>query len=167
MMASDKSEVGTEIVFTRTFRARRERVWEAWTEPEILKMWWGPRGFTIPVYRVDLRVGGEYFSYMRSPDGKDYCSTGVYKEVVPRERLVFTDSFADEDGNAVPATYYDMPGEWPMETLVTVELKEDGEMTEVRMISNGSPEGMGSELAREGWNESFDKLGEYLEISGM
>ncbi len=151
------------MVFTRTFHAKRERVWEAWTDPEILKMWWGPKGFTTPVYRLDLRVGGDYFSCMRSPDGKDYCSTGVFKEVVPLDRLVLTDSFADADGNVVPASHYGMPGEWPMETLVTVEFKEDGEITEIRMVSSGSPEGMASEMARAGWNESFDKLEEYLE----
>lgn len=150
------------MVFTRAFHASRRRVWEAWTDPEVLKLWWGPKGFTTPVYRIDLRVGGAYFSCMRSPDGKDFCSTGTFKEVVPMERLVYTDSFADEDGNAVPASHYGMPGEWPMETLVTLELTEDGETTKITMRSSGSPEGMASEMARAGWNESFDKLEEYL-----
>jgi uncharacterized protein YndB with AHSA1/START domain len=88
---------------------------------------------------------------MRSPDEMDFCSAGVFKEVVPMDRLVLIDSFADSDGNVVPASHYGMPGEWPMETVVTVELKEDGEMTELRMVSSGSPEGMASEMARAGW----------------
>src|SRR5207249_10001297 len=68
-------------------------------DPERAKRWWGPEGFTAPFIKIDLRVGGKYLFCMRSPDGKDYWSTGVYREIVPLQRIVSTDSFADEKGD--------------------------------------------------------------------
>ncbi len=106
--AKEKNE---DIIITRMFDAPREIVWKAWTDPELTKRWWGPKNFTAPVIRIDLRVGGKYLNCMRGPDGKDYWSTGIYREIVPRERLVMTDSFADEKGNVVPASYYGMTGD--------------------------------------------------------
>jgi len=94
-----------ELVITRTFDAPRELVWQAWTEPDRLMRWWGPKGFTAPVCTVDLRVGGRYLSCMRSPEGQDYWSTGVYQELVAPARLVYTDSFADEQGKWVVTAY--------------------------------------------------------------
>src|SRR2546426_2253062 len=65
-----------ELRIVRVFDAPRERVWKAWTDPEQVKSWWGPRSFTAPFAKIDLRVGGKYLYCMRSPDGKDYWSTG-------------------------------------------------------------------------------------------
>src|SRR5437773_7933520 len=72
-----------ELRIVRVFDAPRERVWKAWTDPDRVKSWWGPRSFTAPFAKIDLRVGGKYLYCMRSPDGKDYWSTGVYREIVP------------------------------------------------------------------------------------
>lgn len=99
---------GSELVLTRVFDAPRERVWKAWTQPEEVKRWWGPKGFTAPFVTIDFRVGGKYLYCMRAPDGKDYWSTGVYREIVPLEKIVATDSFADPEGNVVSATHYGM-----------------------------------------------------------
>ncbi len=93
-----------ELVITRIFDAPRELVWQAWTDPKQLVKWWGPKNFTAPVAKIDLRVGGKYLYCMRSPESQDYWSTGTYREVVPPERLVCTDSFADADGNVVPGS---------------------------------------------------------------
>ncbi len=151
-----------EIIITRTFDAPRELVWKAWTDPESMKRWWGPKNFTAPVSRIDLRVGGKYLSCMRGPDGKDYWSTGIYREIVPRERIVVTDSFADEQGNVVPASHYGMEGDWPLELLVTVTLEKAGGRTKMTLRHAGIPAGKMRELCETGWNESFDKLAEYL-----
>lgn len=78
-------------------------------------IWWGPEDFTSPVSKIDLRVGGEYLKCMRSLDDKDFWSKGVYREIVAFERLVMTDSFADENGNTVPASYYGMSKDFPLE----------------------------------------------------
>jgi uncharacterized protein YndB with AHSA1/START domain len=108
------------LVITRVFNAPRELVWKAWTDPELVKHWWGPRYFTAPVIKIDLRVGGRYLYDMRSPDGQDFWSTGTYSEIVPLERIVATDSFADEEGHIVPASHYGLSGDFPSQMLLTV-----------------------------------------------
>ncbi len=107
-----------ELVITRVFSAPWEKVWKAWTEPELVKQWWGPKDFTTPVSQINLRVGGKLLYCMRSPEGKDYWGTGIYKELVPMERIVVTDSFADEHGNVVPGTVYGMSAGFPLEMVL-------------------------------------------------
>lgn len=151
-----------ELLITRIFDAPRELVWKAWTDPEHFKLWWGPKDFTCPFCEMDLRVGGKYLNCMRSPEGRDYWTTGVYKEIVPFERIVYTDSFADAEGNAVPATDYGMSPDFPLETLVTVTFEDDQGKTKMTLTHVGMPVGETSEQAGAGWNESFDKLAESL-----
>ncbi|CAG0981758.1 MAG: SRPBCC domain-containing protein [Candidatus Methanoperedens sp.] len=151
-----------ELVITRIFDAPRELVWKSWTEPERVKRWWGPKGFTAPFCKIDLRVGGVFLYCMRSPEGKDYWSTGVYRVIVPMERIVCTDSFSDEEGNVVPATYYGMSPDFPLEMLVTVTFEESGGKTKLILRHTGIPHGADQEGAEQGWNESFDKLAEIL-----
>ena len=153
-----------ELVITRVFDAPRELVWKAWTEPERFMQWWGPKGFTSPVCKIDLRVGGKYLNCMRSPEGKDYWSTGVYREVVEPERIVCTDSFADAEGNVVPATHYGMSPDSPLEMLVRVTFEEHEGKTKLTLQHVGIPAGEMSELTGAGWNESFDKLAESLKV---
>jgi len=152
-----------EMIITRVFNAPRERVWEAWTNPEVLMKWWGPKRYTTPVSKIDLRVGGAYLSCMRSPGGKDYWSTGVYREIVKPERLVMTDSFADEKGRVMPASYYGMKGEWQMELLIQVAFEVQDGKTKLTLRHIGLPADMNAEMAKAGWMESFDKLDELLE----
>jgi uncharacterized protein YndB with AHSA1/START domain len=152
----------SELIITRVFEAPRELLWKAWTDPESSKRWWGPKNFTSPVSKIDLRVGGKYLSCMRSPEGQEFWSTGVYREIVPLERLVLTDSFADEDGNVVQASHYGMPGDWPLELLVTVTFETVGNETKMVLRHAGIPSGTMLDNTRTGWNESFDKLAELL-----
>jgi uncharacterized protein YndB with AHSA1/START domain len=152
-----------DLVITRLFDAPRELVWMAWTESERMMRWWGPKGFTSPVSNIDLRVGGEYLNCMRSPEGKDHWSKGVYREIVVPERLVMTDSFADDKGNTVPATYYGMSKDFPLEMLITVLFEEHDSKTKLTLRHIGMPAGADSEGAEQGWSQSFDKLDEYLE----
>lgn len=150
-----------ELIITRVFDAPVELVWKAWTEPEHFKNWWGPRNFTAPACKIDFRVGGKYHCCMHSPDGKDFWSTGVYREIVLMEKIVYTDSFADEKGNVVPASYYEMSGDnWPLEMTVTFE--ENGGKTKMTLKHVGIPVGEMKEMTGVGWNESFDKLAESL-----
>lgn len=155
-----------DILITRSFDAPKERLWKAWTEPEHFMRWWGPKGFSAPYSTIDLRVGRKYLNCMRGPgpDGvvRDYWSTGVYREIIPMKRLVCTDSFADCMGNVVPASYYGMPGDWPLEFTVTVEFGEHGGKTEMTLRHEGIPEGRMKEECEAGWNESFDKLADSL-----
>ncbi len=146
-----------ELIIERVFTAPRALVWKTWTEPERLMRWWGPKGFTAPVIKNDLRVGGKYLYLMRGPDGKDYWSAGVYREVIPMERIVATDSFADEKGNIVPASHYGLSAEYPMELMITVTFEDRRGKTKLTIRHAGHPAG-DAELAREGWNQSLDKF---------
>ena len=156
----EPNQDGTELTITRVFDAPRERVWQAWTEPEQVMRWWGPEGYTSPSCRIDLRVGGAYLFCMRSPEGRDYWSTGTYSEIVPLERLVCTDSFADAKGNVVPASYYGMEEDFPLELQVTVTLEDQGSTTAMTLRHAGFPPGPLVEMTSAGWNQSFDKLAE-------
>ncbi len=150
------------LVITRTFDAPIARVWKAWTDPAMLAKWWGPKGFTAPVVTMDFRVGGKYHFCMRSADGQDFWSTGTYKEIVPLRKIVCSDSFADADGNVVPASYYGMKEDIPEELLITVEFTEENGKTTMTLTHLGLPLGEMSEMASTGWSEFFDKLVEAL-----
>lgn len=152
-----------ELIIDRIFEAPRELVFRAWTDPELFMRWWGPKDFTSPFCKMDFRVGGRYHFSLRSPDGKDYWSTGEYREIVPPSRLVFTDSFADDKGNAVPASYYGMEVDWPEELVVTLIFEEvDSRRTRMILTHTGMPPGEVVEMTGASWNESFDKLQKLL-----
>ncbi len=151
-----------DLVIIRVFDAPRELVWKAWTEVERVKQWWGPKDFSAPFVKIDLKVGGEYLYCMSSPEGKDYWSKGNFQEVVPPQRLVLTDSFADEKGNTVPASYYGMSPDFPLETVVTVTFAEyEGNRTKLALGYPGIP-AKEFDNAMEGWNQSFNKLAGFL-----
>ena len=96
---------------------------------------------------------------MRSPEGRDYWSAGVFKEIVPLERIVYTDCFSDEKGNIVHASEHGLPGNgWPMEMRVTVTFEDLGGKTKMTVHHIGHPAGEVSEMASAGWNQSLDKL---------
>jgi uncharacterized protein YndB with AHSA1/START domain len=99
---------------------------------------------------------------MRSPEGKDYWSTGVYRAIGRLERLVYTDSFSDEKGDVVPATHYGLPGDMPLQMLVTVTFEDLGGKTKLTLRHEGLPPGQMTDLTGQGWNSSFDKLAESL-----
>ncbi len=152
------------LVIERIFDAPRELVWKAWTDPEQVMRWWGPKGYTSPACRIDFRVGGTYLFCMRSPEGQDIWSTGVYREIVPMERFVCTSSFGDEHGNVVPASHYGMSADFPLEMLGTVTFEELDGKTKMTLRHAGLP-GEIRDGAQQGWNESFDKLAESLAVA--
>lgn len=81
-----------EIVLTRVFDAPRELVWNAWTDPEQVVQWWGPKGFTMTIHEMDVRPGGVWRNTMHGPDGTDYPNKSVFIEVVKPERIVYSHS---------------------------------------------------------------------------
>jgi uncharacterized protein YndB with AHSA1/START domain len=152
-----------EIVIARVFDAPRNLVFKAWTEPERLMRWWGPQGFTAPVCRTDPRPGGVFHCCMRSPEGTDFWSKGVYREVAEPERIVCTDFFSDDAGNVVEPTRYGMSAGWPREALLTLTFAEQAGKTRLTLRhSVGSAPASEREMCQQGWNESLDKLAGYL-----
>src|SRR5713226_4513674 len=139
-----------EIVLTRVFDAPRHLVFDAFSKPELLKRWCGPRGWSLVVCRVDLKVGGGFRFMLRGPDGKEMGMRGVYREIVPPERSVHMESF---DG-------------YPGESQVTVVFVEQGGKTTLTAtVLYPSKEGRDAVIKdgiEHGAAESYDKLAELL-----
>lgn len=98
----------TQILITRTFNAPRHLVYRAWTSPELIKRWWSGGHGEVTVAEVDLRVGGTWRYALVTPEGYEVGFHGVYREVVPNERIVCTEAYEgipDPDGNAAVCTY--------------------------------------------------------------
>jgi len=158
---SDSTINDDAVVIERTFEAAVDLIWKMWTDPEQFKQWYGPQGFTVPVADMDMRVGGKRLICMASPDGSmKMWTTGEYTEIVPNERLVYTESMADENGNVVSPSAMGMPDGYPATTEVTVLLEELGGRTKMVMTHAGVPASSG---AGGGWEQAFDKLVEHIE----
>ena len=84
---------GNELVLERVIDAPRETLFKAWTDPELMKQWFVPKPWTLSRVETDVRPGGASLVVMRSPEGQEFPNKGVYLEVVPNERLVFTDAY--------------------------------------------------------------------------
>jgi len=164
-----KSSQATEedFVISREFDAPRELVWRAFTDPEHMKHWWGPKGFTVHLSKMDLRPGGTYHYCMQSPDGHDMWGKFVYREVEAPKRLVFVNSFSDENGGL---TRHPMSPTWPLEMLSTFTLVErEGKTTLTirwtplnaneteRTTFDGGRAGM-----QQGWGGTLDQLAAFL-----
>jgi uncharacterized protein YndB with AHSA1/START domain len=143
-----------ELVFTRVFDAPRELVWKAWTDPKIMKEWYGPKMFTNTVCELDVRVGGAWRIVMRGPDGAEYPGGGVYREVVKPERLVFTSEATDKEGKII------------LKGLATVMFAEEGGKTKLtlRVRATAMVDYAVAYLGgmEAGWAQSLDGLAEEL-----
>jgi len=143
---------GREFVITRTFDAPRQVVWQAFTEVDRLVQWWGPKGFTMRVAKLDLRPGGVFHYGMRSPTGHEMWGRFVYREVVAPERLVFVVSFSDADGGV---TRHPMSATWPLEVLNTVTLAEERGKT--TLTQSGGPINA-SDVERRTFEGAFEQM---------
>jgi len=148
------------VVIERIFNASVDLIWQMWTDPGHFKNWYGPNGFTVPVASMDLRVGGKRHICMASSDGKmKMWTVGEYKEIVLNERLVYTESPSDEDGNVVSPSAMGMPAGYPALTEVIVSFEDLGGQTKMVMTHVGVPAASG---AGSGWEQAFGKLAEYI-----
>ena len=154
------------VVIERTFDAPTDLIWQMWTEPKHFKAWYGPGGATVPVARMDVRVGGARLvcMEMETPDGPTQMwFTGEYREIVRNKRLVYTESMSDEDGNVLPPSDTGMPEGHPTTTEVIVELEDVAGRTKMVMTHAGLPE---DSPGAAGWAMAFDKLAAYVEEQG-
>jgi uncharacterized protein YndB with AHSA1/START domain len=145
------------LVITRSFDAPRDLVFKAWTEPERLLQWWGPKGFTNTFQEIDVRPGGVWRFVMHGPDGVDYQNRIIYDEIVKPERLVYTHG-SGEEGD---------PGQFQ----VTVTFAEQGGKTKLtmRMLFESAAERdkvIKEFGAIEGANQTLDRLEEHLAKMG-
>ena len=148
--AAKKQETSSRppaLVIKRTFDAPRDLVWKAWSDPEQARQWWGPNGFTLPFVEMDQRPGGKWRAQMRGPDGKDMWQHGVYREIVPPEKTVYTFIWDAEPNQ---------------EMLVTVLFAARGDKTDMTFRQEGfrsTDEKAGHE---DGWNQTFDRMAAHL-----
>ena len=154
------------IVVTRIIDAPVELVWKAWTEPEHVMLWWGPRHFTSPSCQIDLRVGGKYIFCMRAPKemgGQDQYTAGVYQKIVLMEYLEFTQYLSDKDGSKIDPVQAGMPPDFPAETRTVVTFKRlRGDMTELTVTEYEWPVSQMMVYSIAGLNQCIDKLIESL-----
>jgi uncharacterized protein YndB with AHSA1/START domain len=147
------------LEISRLFNAPRELVYAAWTDPKQLAQWWGPKGFTNPRCEVDVRPGGKIHIDMRAPDGVVYPMAGAFREVIPPEKLVFTSSALDADGNPIfvnlNTVSFDDFGDG--RTMLTVRAQVIEQTAEAAQYLKGM---------NLGWSLTIDRLEAFVNASG-
>ncbi len=147
-----------DVRIERIFNAPIDLVWAMWTEAEHFANWYGPMGATIPKADMDVQVGGRRHiaMEMETPGGPmKMFFVGEYREVEPKTRLVYTESMADAEGNAITSEQMGMPAGAPMETAIMVELEDQGDRTRMVMTHIGVP---ADSPGAQGWAMAIDKM---------
>jgi uncharacterized protein YndB with AHSA1/START domain len=155
------------LVISRVFNAPRELVWKAFTDPEQMNQWWGTRGLTTRVHRLDPRPGGTFIYSQRTAEGKETWGKWVYREIVAPERFTVVNSSTDESGNPVPPPFNPA---WPLEMLTTATFTERGGRTTLEIWTTplNATESQrrafdeGRKFMEGGFNATLDRLDEYL-----
>ena len=138
------------LALTRSYPVAPESVWRAWTDPEAVKRWWGPGpGEPVALAELDVRVGGRFRIVFGGPDGTAHECAGVYREVVPNRKLVFTWTWP----NSSPER----------ESLVTLTLRPAGSGTELHFVHEQFFDEAVRDGHKQGWTDALDKLGRFLQ----
>lgn len=141
-----------ELTLSRHIAAPRVAVWRCWTEPELIKQWFTPRPWTTPVVEIDLRPGGASYMLFRGPNGEEFPNRGIYLEVVPQQRLVFTDAYVEAW----------VPSAEPFMTAIATFADEDGGTRYEARVRHWSQEAM-QRHADMGFHDGWGKAAEQLE----
>ena len=144
---STAAAVKPSLTIKRRFNAPPEKVFSAWTDPEKVKRWMGPDAVVVLSAESDLRTGGRYRWIMKSPDGEQHDVSGLYREVVPNEKLVFTWAW-----KSTPER----------ESLVTITLKKDGDGTVMTLQHEQFFDEEARDRHNQGWTGAMDELEAYL-----
>ena len=148
---------GPELVFSRRFAAPVAAVYRAWTDPEQLVHWWGPKGFSLTIQRMELAVGGHWDYILHGPDGTDYPNQAVFEEIVPQVRLVFF----NRGGHVTDAH---------LTSRMTASFNGQGNQTTVllqmQFESMEALERAQARGAKQGGDQSFERLARWLETDG-
>ena len=155
-----------DVQIERTFDAPIDLIWAMWTESEQFAGWYGPTGATIPRAEMDVRVGGRRHIAMAmdTPNGPmQVFFVGVYQEVDPKTRLVYTEAMADGDGNALTAEQMGMPAGSPMETSIVVELADLGGGTSMVLTHVGVA---ADSPGAQGWAMAMEKFDAQVAAAG-
>ena len=163
---TDDSTSQDAVVIERILDAPVDLVWQMWTEPEHFKAWYGPDGATIPVAKMDVRAGGGRLVCleMDTPGGlMQMWFTGQYREVVENQRLIYTESMSDENGNVLSPSEMGMPHGHPATTKVIVELEDLGGRTKMVLTHIGIA---ADSAGNAGWTMALSKLAAHVKAQG-
>jgi uncharacterized protein YndB with AHSA1/START domain len=155
------------MVLTRTFDAPLEKVWQAWSDAELVKQWWGPQGFTCPVADMDFREGGTSLVCMRAPaeyGGQDMYNTWTYTKIMPMQRIEFVQHFTDADRNRLNPASLGLPPDIPAEVPHVLEFRRlDDGRTEFTVTEYGYGSDQTVEMSKGGMNQCLDKMAALVE----
>lgn len=158
---------GRPFIISRTFNAPASRVWKAWTQPDDLRQWFGPKCCTMTDIKMDLKPGGSCHCCIRPPGGPEMWGKFIYREIAEPKRLVYAQHFSDRAGGI---TRHPGSPTWPLQMLTTVTFTEQDGKTTVTVNwapLNPSDEerktfDSAHEVMNQGWGGSFDQLADYL-----
>jgi uncharacterized protein YndB with AHSA1/START domain len=160
---TDDNETTKSVRIERTFDAPCDLLWRMWTEAEHFSAWYGPNGATVPVAKLDTRVGGVRLvcMEMQTPKGiRQMWFTGEFLELTENKRLVYTEAMSDENGIVLPPSAMGMPDDHPMTTEVTVQFEDIDGRTKMIMTHAGVP---ADSPGGAGWTMAIDKLAARVE----
>ena len=154
------------MVITRIFDVPLKQVWKAWSNEDLVKQWWGPKGFTCPVAKIAFREGGILLVCMRASKeygGQDMYNTWTYEKIIPMERIEYILNFTDKDGNKLDPAAIGMPPGIPKNVPHVIIFKDLGNnRTEMTVTEYGYTSADVVELSKSGMSECLDKMVEAL-----
>ena len=150
-----------QIEVTQTFNAPVEMVWKVWTDPELVKRWWGPKHFISPVAKIDFREGGVSLVSMKAPKemgDQEFYSIWEYIKIIPLQTIEFIQNLADEDGNKMIPTQVGMPPDFPTDIKTVVTFRELANSKTEMTVTEYAEFGTMSNFAQLGLEQSMDKM---------
>lgn len=145
-----------EVHIERFFDAPRELVFKAWTSAGHLKNWYAPGSCSVTIYKLEFKPGGIFQHIIRNPQGEGCMCKGEYKEIIENEKIVYTLSFCDDDGNFIPAS--EIRKDWPDETTITVTFEDFESKTKLTLHQTVSEEWAKQTGAYPSWLDMLDRL---------
>lgn len=145
------TEADRTLVVERVFKAPPDKVFNAWTDPEILVQWWGPEGLHTPEYSMDVREGGAWRTVMMNDKGEAHTASGVYKEIAPPKRLVMTWAWEQPDGDR------------GHETLIELSFEPAGQGTKLTLVQRLFVNVEARDNHRMGWTSTLNSLEQFID----
>lgn len=162
MVGAVQKEKKWDVTVVRTFDAPVAKVWQAWSDSELIKKWWAPTGFTCPVAKIDFRIKGKSLLCMRAPKemgGGDTYTTWAYSKIVPNRQIDFVLEFSDKDGKKVSPQSLGLPAGIPGSVKHEITFKTlAGGKTEMTYKEFGYTDEMAANLSKMGLDQVLDKM---------
>jgi uncharacterized protein YndB with AHSA1/START domain len=150
-----------QIEVTKTFNAPVELVWKVWTDPELVKRWWGPKHYTSPVAKIDFQEGGKSIVCMKAPKemgGQEFYSVWMYVKIIPFKTIEFIQSLSDKDGNKTDPSKLGLPSDFPLDIQTIVTFREITNSQTEMIVTEYADFGTISNFAQIGLEQSLDKM---------